>query len=106
MPYNSIPDREIRFSILQEENLKILQTFFLKTDKADIALNILCMFYQLLITLGLDERPRLLTADVLRRIQYWTSHIADKRVHNISLLIIEDFGRRHEIVEFNKPTVQ
>lgn len=103
---NFILDSETRSSILQEENLKIIQNFFLKTEKADVALNILCMFYQLLITLSQDQRPNILTADVLRKVQYWTSHITDKRVHNIALLIIEDFGRRHEIIEFNKPMVQ
>lgn len=76
-----------------------MQNFLLKTENGNIALNILCMFYQLLTTVEENQRKKLLNADVLRRIQSWSSSGVDKRLQNIALLIVQDFGRRHETIE-------
>lgn len=72
----------------------------MKTENLEIALNILTLIYQLLTSLDAGyDKAFILTIEILKKIKFYCQSIKDRRIINISTLILEDFGQRHEFIE-------
>uniref|UniRef100_A0A1B0G4T5 Armadillo repeat-containing domain-containing protein n=1 Tax=Glossina morsitans morsitans TaxID=37546 RepID=A0A1B0G4T5_GLOMM len=93
-------DKQSHDFILQKSHLKSIHTLLVKTENLEIALNILTLIYQLLTSLDAGyDKAFILTIEILKKIKFYCQSIKDRRIINISTLILEDFAQRHEFIE-------
>ena len=87
--------------IVKDQNLKSIKKRLLLTGNPNIILNLLTLFYQL-ISNQLAAKANILCASVLKQIKEFNLRFeGDKRIVNITSLLLEEFGKRYELVEVN-----
>lgn len=92
-----ILDKEVFSYITDPEKVKILHKLILTTNNEEILLSCCTLIYQLLAS---ENNRRFLPGEVLKRIQQITnSNKTNKRLGNITSLLLLDFGRRYELLK-------
>lgn len=75
------------------------------TRNPNIILNLLTLFYQLIAN-QLAAKANILCASVLKQVKEFNLRFEnDKRIVNITSLLLEEFGKRYELVEVNTNTL-
>ncbi|XP_005181653.4 armadillo repeat-containing protein 7 isoform X1 [Musca domestica] len=92
-------DHEISLHLSNSVNFKIIQELLLNSQNTEILLNCCTIIYQLLNNQQ-GERGDILYRDTVKRIQHINSQYKNnKRLANISELLLLDFCRRYEFTE-------
>lgn len=85
--------------IVKFQNIKIIKDLFIETNNLDAILNILTLFYQLL-SQPKSEKTDILCPAVLKQISHHNStNTNDKRILNLTSLLLGEFGKRYEFYE-------
>ncbi|XP_073819354.1 LOW QUALITY PROTEIN: armadillo repeat-containing protein 7 [Musca autumnalis] len=96
---NIILDREISSFLGQPNNFKSIKQLFINTQNIEILLNCCTLIYQLLGSQQVEKKD-ILSGDTIKRIQQINSQFkSNKRLSNISGLLLSDFCRRYEFIE-------
>ncbi|TMW53991.1 hypothetical protein DOY81_000923 [Sarcophaga bullata] len=94
-------DQESINYIVNDQNLKNIKKRLFLTRNPNIILNLLTLFYQLIAN-QLRAKANILCASVLKQIKEFNLRYEnDKRIVNIISLLLEEFGKRYELIEIN-----
>ncbi|XP_065360972.1 armadillo repeat-containing protein 7 isoform X2 [Calliphora vicina] len=94
-------DHEAHNYIVKSQNFNKIKDLLIKTKNLNVILNILTLLYQLL-SHSESTKNFILCGTILKQIQHFkTLYEKDQRIVNISVLLIEEFGKRYELVKVN-----
>ncbi|XP_030376229.1 armadillo repeat-containing protein 7 isoform X1 [Scaptodrosophila lebanonensis] len=97
-------DRTAEQFIIEPKHTSIIIDLFLRTEHLEIVLHSIALFLQILssdVQETLKYKELLVTPALLKRIQHWRQEAKDKRVVNLCVVFLEQFGRRIQITEID-----